>query len=206
MAFVVKAKSGPGGDWERCPEGSHQAVLCEIVDLGIVEQEFKGEKTKAHKCLFVYQVAPRDENGAELRDSHGQRFEVSKRLTVSMHEKATMFAWIETWRGRKFTDNERVELEVNGFDLEKLLKVNCLLQVMHNPSADGTKIYANATAIQPWQKGWGPGIVPEDYVPRAARLQQKATINPATNGGDTPAQAMAVQAPPAAQKEDVIPF
>lgn len=208
MAFVAKAKSGTGGDWERCPEGSHQAVLCEIVDLGIVEQEFKGEKSKAHKCLFVYQVAPKDESGTEIRDSKsGLRYEVASRFTVSMHEKASLFKWVQNWRGKQFTDSERVELEVNGFDLEKLIRVNCLLQVMHNTSPDGTKTYANATSIQPWQKAWGPGIVPDDYVPRAARKKDGNGTGKQPWMEPTPAQAIAVQAPaPAQADDDVIPF
>lgn len=209
MAFMAKMKTG--GDWELCPEGSFQAVLAEIVDLGMVESEYNGEKKTAHKCLFVYQVIPRDDAGQEIRQANGDRFEVAARFTVSMHEKAALFKWVQAWRGKTFSDEEKQKLISDGFDLELLLNVNALLQVVHNKSTDGTKTYANANAIQPWQKAWGAGVLPDGYIPRAARKKEGEAPVAASGKpvpAPTPAQALSVQAPaqPFKATDDAIPF
>jgi hypothetical protein len=68
---------------------------------------------------------------------------------MSLNAKATLRAFLETWRGRKFA-----EQELAGFDLSKLLGVPAQLQVMHD-DFDG-KTYANITTAIPAPKGIKP--------------------------------------------------
>jgi hypothetical protein len=51
------------------------------------------------------------------------------------------------WRSKAFTFEELA----NGFDLRKLLGVNCTLQVIHHKGDDRT--FANVSAVMPLMKG-----------------------------------------------------
>ena len=46
------------------PEGQHNAVCCDVVDLGVIETEYNGQKSKNHKVRLVFQIG-------EERDGQG---------------------------------------------------------------------------------------------------------------------------------------
>ena len=156
MAIIAKK---PDTSFTPCPEGLHQAVCVDVVDLGVVKGQF-GEK---HKVAIRWQV--------DVTDERGRRYELSKWYTLSLHEKANLRKDLECWRGRKFTEEE-----LKGFDLEKLLGANCQLQVIHNVSDEG-KTYDNVQAIVPHNSKL-PKIAALDYVRQKDRAKQQG------NGGD----------------------
>jgi hypothetical protein len=55
---------------------------------------------------------------------------------------------LEAWRGRPFTTEE-----LNGFSLENVLGAPGMLSVIHKPSKDGTKVYANVGSVVALPKG-----------------------------------------------------
>ena len=55
---------------------------------------------------------------------------------------------LESWRGRPFTTEE-----LGGFSLENVLGAPCMLSVIHKPSKDGTKVYANVGSVMALPKG-----------------------------------------------------
>jgi hypothetical protein len=126
------------------PEGVHQAVCVDIEDLGILESTFKDDKTglpkKQRKIKVYWQIGARRDDG--------KRFVLSKRYTLSLHEKASLRHDLEAWRGRAFTEDE-----LRGFDVETVKGANCLLNVQHRQSADKTRTYANVVSITPLVKG-----------------------------------------------------
>ncbi len=142
--------SRPKTDFVPAPEGLHQAVCVDVVDLG-EQPTVWGPK---HKVKLVWQIAQRMESGLP--------YLVSCRYTLSLHEKATLCQHLEAWRGRRFSDQE---LEM--FDLEKLVGVNCQLQIIHNTKEDTT--YANVQTIVP-AKGLTP-IRAENYVRERDRTE-----------------------------------
>jgi hypothetical protein len=143
------------------PEGLHQAVCVDVTDLGLQATQW-GEKQKVE---IRWQLEEKDEET-------GKRFLIMSRYTNSLNEKATLRQHLEAWRGRRFTQEE-----LEGFDLEKLLGVNCQLQVIHNIVGEG-RVYANVQAIVPIGKGMTK-IRPEDYV----RVVDRAgATNVASNG------------------------
>lgn len=146
MPIIVKA---PTSDFKPAPEGLFQAVCVDVVDLGNVESEYKGEVKIQHKVRVAWQIMERDEET-------GKRYLVLARYTASLHEKAKLRKDLEAWRGRKFTTDE-----LAGFDLEAVIGANCQLQIIHNVK-DGTT-YANIAAIVPLGKG-AMKIDPEGYV------------------------------------------
>jgi len=127
---------------ERVPSGTHHAVCQSVHDLGIQETTFNGESKRQHKIVVVWEVNERIQTG----DFAGQRFVVSKRYTLSLHEKSTLRHDLKSWRGRDFT-----EAELGTFDLEKLIGANCLLSIAEETKGD--KTYTNIAAVMSPPKG-----------------------------------------------------
>lgn len=128
------------------PEGTHQAVCVDVIDKGMQPNTFK-PGTMQHKIDLVWQIA-------ELRDD-GKRYQVYKRYTLSLNEKASLRHDLESWRGKPFTTDEE-----HGFDVETVIGANCLVNVQHRSKAD--KTYANVVSVMPLIKGM-PKIGPLDY-------------------------------------------
>ena len=142
----------PASKYTACPEGLHQAVCVDVVDLGIVQTQW-GDKPKVR---IVWQTD-------EIDPSTARRFEVRGLYTLSLSEKATLRKHLESWRGKKFTGDE-----LRGFDLEKLIGVNCQIQIIHNVSDEG-RVFANVQAIVPHNPK-APKIEPREYLRERDRL------------------------------------
>lgn len=133
--MAIIATAGEAGNFTPAPEGVHQAVCADVVDLGMIPG-FGGKVQ--HKVCIVWQID-------ELRDDK-QRFLLFKRYTLSLNEKANLRKDLEAWRGRAFTREEEM-----GFDVEKLIGANCMANVQHRASKDG-KTYANVVSLMPLPK------------------------------------------------------
>ncbi len=158
-------------DWTPAPEGLHQAVCVDVVDLGLVQTAW-GEK---HKVRLVWQLE-------DVNPETTKRFEVRADYGLSLNEKSRLRPTLEAWRGRKFT---REELE--GFDLEKLVGVNCQVQVVHNITEEG-RTYANVQAVVPLGRGMVK-LRADGYVRMKERLDKQAAEDEA-----------------ASRQEDEVPF
>lgn len=141
------------------PEGLHQGVCVDVIDLGLVAGVY-GEK---HKVELRWQLDQLDEDATPPR-----RFMVTNRYTLSLNEKATLRKHLEAWRGKLFTAEE-----LAGFDLERLLGINCQLQVIHNLSEQG-RMFANIQAIVPLGKGMTKIRPSEEYV----RMKDRSSSEP----------------------------
>lgn len=135
----IIASAGELKSFTPAPEGVHQAVCVDVIDLGMKPNPFK-PGSEQHKIDIAWQIG-------ELRDD-GKRFVVYKRYTLSLNEKATLRHDLESWRGRVFTRDEEM-----GFDVETIIGANCLINVQHKRSADGTKTFANVMSVMPLIKG-----------------------------------------------------
>lgn len=159
MAIIARK---PESNFSPAPEGLHQAVCVDVNDLGMVENPFGDPK---HQVELRWQLDLDDPlSGGENRPP--RRFMVSKRYTLSLHEKATLRHHLESWRGRRFTPDE-----LQGFDLEILVGINCQLQVVHNVKDNGD-VWAAVQAIVPLGKGMVK-VEPRDYT-RVKDRERKA--------------------------------
>jgi hypothetical protein len=152
MSIIAKKKKI---EYTPAPEGLHPAVCCDVVDLGLQPTPW-GEKEKVEIRWQIEEVNP---------DNDNKPFDVRKRFTLSLHEKANLRSTLETWRGQKFSDEE-----LEGFDLEKLVGVNCQVQIIHNIKDDNT--YANVQAVVPAAKG-AVKLRVRDYVRQIDRDDRK---------------------------------
>jgi len=179
MAIVAKA-SGDGQTFTPAPAGVHQAVCVDVVDLGLLDVTWQGVKKTQHKVNVAWQIA-------EDRDD-GKPYLVFKRYTLSLSEKANLRKDLESWRGKKFTRDEEM-----GFDIERLIGVNCLLNITHNEVKD--KTYANVVSIMPLVKGM-PTISARDYVRKMDRQPEEAAAPSRDDEHE----------PPPITDEDITPF
>jgi hypothetical protein len=168
----------PQASYALAPVGMHPAVCVDIQNLGLQTGAY-GQK---HKVRLVWQL--------DALDDSGRRVEVARLYTLSLHERAALRQDLERWRGKKFTDTE---LDA-GFDLEKLLSVNCQVLVSHGQGGDGTT-YANVDSVLPPVKG-APKLAPLAFT----RLKDRA---PSANGT---AHGAANGAGKEADHADVVPF
>lgn len=151
----IVATRGSGETFTPAPAGVHAAVCCDVVDLGMLKVQWQGKEKEQHKILISWQIN-------EDRDD-GKPYLVSKRYTLSLFDRAALRQDLENWRGRPFNDNE-----ADGFDVEVLIGVPCMLNVQHRVS--NGKTYANVTSIMPLAKGMERLSV-RDYVRKIDRAQ-----------------------------------
>ncbi len=179
---IIAKSNGDSQNFQPAPAGVHQAVCVDVVDLGILDVTWQGVTKKQHKVNVAWQIN-------EDRDD-GKPYLVFKRYTLSLHEKAGLRKDLESWRGKKFTRDEEM-----GFDVEKLIGANCLLNITHNDQ--GERTYANVVSIMPLAKGMPP-MHARDFVRRQDRTaDSNGTVSRAADYDDS-------QAPPLTDED--IPF
>ncbi|MFZ0270962.1 MAG: hypothetical protein WAL34_03845 [Acidobacteriaceae bacterium] len=133
-------------EFENAPAGTFVARCYRFIDLGTQPNEYKGE-TK-----YVRQVRISWELPTELMErgnAAGRPFSMTQTYTWSMHEKATLRKFLESWRGKKFVDSDFGE---NGFNTRKLIGVPCTMGIVHKEKEDGS-IRSKISAITPAMKG-----------------------------------------------------
>lgn len=144
MSLIAK-KEGGDFDFQICPAGNHVATCISVVDLGVQEVNFQGTISYKRKVRVSWELP---NELIQEGNFSGQPFSVSKNYTLSLNEKAILFKDLTSWRGRAFTQQE-----LDGFDLYNILGVNCMLNVVHVPSQDGPKTYANVASVSQMPKG-----------------------------------------------------
>ncbi len=116
--MAINAKPGEGGDFKDVSVGPHAAICYQIVDLGVQRKEWQG------KVKFVNQVMITWEITDETMDD-GRPFSISKFYTLSLNEKANLYADLVSWRGKGFSEEEK-----QCFDVTVLAGVPALLNIV----------------------------------------------------------------------------
>jgi hypothetical protein len=131
--------------------GTTLAVCCAVWDLGLQLSNFKNEDGTdkvQHKIIIAWEIS--EKINQPDSEYNGKPYMMNKTYTLSLGEKANLRKDLESWRGKSFTEEEIK----NGFDVEKLYGVNCLIGIKHEPDRrDPSKLYANVTSILPPAKG-----------------------------------------------------
>ena len=141
------ATSGSSQAFRRVPAGVHIARCISVIDLGTQEVVFSGESKLQHKISIGWEVLGEDEAGVPMtyegEDGKEHPMQISKRYTLSLHEKAGLRRDLAAWRGRDFNAEE-----LKAFGIDKLLGAYCMLNIQHDTAANG-KTYANVASITP---------------------------------------------------------
>lgn len=141
----ITASSTPERPRFLVPAGAHVARCFKVIDLGTHERVYQGESKGHQRKVWINWELPNEPvevDGKELPAAVGKEF------GLSLHEKAALFKFLTAWRGKPFTAEE-----LKGFDLLKLLGAPCLLNIVHEPSKDGSKTFANIASVSPLPKG-----------------------------------------------------
>ena len=130
------SKTGASDDFKLVPEGTHLARCYSMVDIGLQETPF-GDK---EQVVLYWEIS-------EQKMDDGRPMIIYSTYTNSMHEKSNLRRDIESWRGRKLTEDES-----KAFDLRVVLGHPCQLSVVHRNAANGNT-YANVQAVTGIPKG-----------------------------------------------------
>ncbi len=141
----ITAREGGSQHIELIPEGVERAVCYAVIDLGTHENPFYDKKNR--KVRFQWELpdhrieVERDGKQVDLPRA------ISKPFTLSLHDKSNLRPFLESWRGRKFTDDE-----TQGFDVTNVCGACCMLQIVHSVSKKG-KTFAEVQSVMPLYKG-----------------------------------------------------
>ena len=137
MTLIADNKS-QGPSFPTVEAGTHHGICYSVVDIGT--QYNKKFDSYARKVVIIWELP--DLRGEFEKDGVTRDLPrvISKTYTLSLHEKSNLMKDLTSWRGKAFT-----ELELTGFDVRKLAKANCLVQVIHTQK--GEKTYANVATV-----------------------------------------------------------
>ena len=119
----IYASKGDGKEYYLVPAGTSQAVCYDIWDIGFQEGEWQGKKIVNHKVIIGFEITELVPKG----EFEGKHMTINNFYTLSLASKANLRKHLEGWRGKAFT-----EQELEKFDIEKLIGVNCMLNIIHN--------------------------------------------------------------------------
>lgn len=172
MSLVLESKAG--GDFKPHVEGIHPAVCVDVIDLGLVETEFQGERRLVNKVRVFFET--------EQRNEEGKNCIITKTFTASLHPKARLAEFLSKWRGRPVVPGESI-------DLAKLIGANCTLVISHQQNLVG-RTYASIDAVSKPTKRL---VASGQYDPVAARQRvaewkqaKPAPIAPGGAGAGSP--------------------
>ena len=147
----AKQKPGQRKQSIQAPTGSRVARCLWIIDYGTQKQEYKGvAKDPAREIAFkfenvndkhVFDEAKGPQPFTLLYPNFG-----GMKYTFSEYQgkKSKLWEMIDSWRGREFSEEEKLE----GLDMETMLKKPALVTVQAKPSKNNPAIkYSNITAI-----------------------------------------------------------
>lgn len=139
MAIIVKAQSG--GGFPPIEAGSYRAICYGIVVEGtFFNPNFGNTSTK----IRIMWELPDERITVDGEDKPRA---ISEEYTLSLNEKANLRAMLAGWRGRDFTEEE-----LQGFDIENVLKAPCLISTTVGVSKQGRE-FARVSSVGKLPKG-----------------------------------------------------
>lgn len=142
---MITAKNNEGSGFEPIAAGAYLARCFQMVHIGTVVEEYMGEKKMMNKVRITFELPT--ETKVFKEEKGEEPYSIGKEFTLSMHEKATLRKFLESWRGQSFTEDQ-----TKNFDISKLLGVPCMINVIHKVAKSGKK-YAEIASISPVAKG-----------------------------------------------------
>ena len=138
------ASEGDKKEYEPIEAGVHHAVCCWVIDLGHQYNEKWGNFQ--HKVLIAWELPNVRIDIEENETTVSKPKVISRIFTLSLGTKSHLRPFLESWRGKAFGFEELM-----GFDISKLIGVNCQLNVVHKKVDD--KTYANVATAMPLLRG-----------------------------------------------------
>ena len=128
-------------DFEKLSSGTFIARIYQVIDLGIQEIEFQGEKKIQQQVLIGYEFT-----GELMKD--GRPFVLSKKYNLSFDKKANLRKDIEAITGQSLATDKAQ----SDFEMDSLINRICTVGVVHKTSAKGG-VYVNVGTVSGAPKG-----------------------------------------------------
>lgn len=136
MPDEVNAKD-KGGQFTPHEEGQFAARCADVINLGTRIEQFPGQDPRiVDKAALVF-----------VTDSPAETKEISVEFSVSMNAKANLRRFLESWRGKSYTEEQAKA----GVPIHKLVGVGALISVEHHTSRAG-RTYGKIASISPLPK------------------------------------------------------
>jgi len=140
--------------------GTYVARCYSMIEIGHVKEEFPGKPPrKVHKVLIGWELPT--ELAVFAEEKGEQPYVVSKKYTVSLHEKSKLREHLESWRGKPFADDE-----IGTFNLQNLLGAVCMVTITQRASSDGSRTYPEVKSVVKLMKGQScpPAVNPKRFL------------------------------------------
>jgi len=155
----IIATEGSSKKYPPHPADQYAGRCIDVIDLGMVKTVYDGHEKEQHKVVIRFFCGQFFEG-----DEGPEPWFVGRRFTLSLHERGNLRPFLETWRGKPFT-----QAELDGFDLEMLIGAPAFLDIQHNTRDDRT--YANIMVCTRLPKGMEAPAVLEGYVRACDRVE-----------------------------------
>lgn len=156
-------------DYDPIEEGMHHAICYALYDIGSQTTPFSDKPVE--QVVLIFELP--DERIQLEKD--GEEVDLPRAISSifrnSLHKKANLRKFLESWRSKKFTKEE-----LTGFDLRNILGVNCMLQVLHKEKENGNK-FAYIQNIVPLMKGMEKRKTENQLVDFDINLDKEIPIN-----------------------------
>lgn len=142
---IIASNTG-GTTYEPVPAGTYIARCFSMVHIGTIAETYQGESKLQNKVRISWELPT--ETKVFKEEAGEQPYTLGKEFTLSLNEKATLRKFLESWRGKAFTEDE-----AKSFDVSALLNKPCMLNVIHKVSQKNGKTYAEIASVSPMMKG-----------------------------------------------------
>ena len=129
------------GEFKLTPAGSHLAICTGVVDLGTQKSTYEGKEKHARKVRLIWELC-------EEKKDDGTPMTTGKSYTLSLADRSTLRAHLQSWRGLAFSPDE-----LKKFDLVNILGKPCVLTIIHEPKAGGGGMRDSLSTITGLVKG-----------------------------------------------------
>lgn len=138
------------------PAGQFAARCVDVIDLGEAVSDYAGQPPYlAQKVALAFWTGKVDEN-PEVKQVP---VNVVMEFTLSMGKKSNMRAFLESWRGKSYTDEEAKQ----GVPVDRLYGAPALISVEHKQSGKG-RMYARIKSIAPLPKQMASAVPPVESI------------------------------------------
>lgn len=143
MSIYASNESKPR---ELVPSGNHVARCYLQIELGNVEEEFKGVKKIVPKVIIGWELPFVKKDYGDGKGPTSLTF--TKEYTLFMNAKATLRKDLESWRGKAYTEEQAKKV-----DITRLLGQPCFLNIIHQPKQSDPSVMRDKVAsITPMPK------------------------------------------------------
>jgi len=130
-------------EYKLVEEGTHLGRCYSILHIGHVPNTFPGAQSPTVNKVRITWELPELLNVFKEGDEP-KPYSMSQEFTLSMHEKSNLRKVVQSWLGKKMSDEE-----ANEFDIETLIGKTCMLGVAHMTKNEKTFAVVNSVIKVP---------------------------------------------------------